>query len=304
MNQYLFSVSEDECGERIDKYLTSNIPNLTRSYIQKIIENREMTVNDRIEKSSYRLKAEDKIILNVPDSIIPDILPEDIPIDIVYEDDDFCIVNKPKGMVVHPANGHYSGTLVNALMFHLSGRLSGINGILRPGIVHRIDKDTSGLLIICKNDAAHNFIAAQLKEHTCNRVYHAICHGNISEDDIIIDKPIGRSKTDRKKMSVDLGGKRAVTHVHVLERLPGYTYIECRLETGRTHQIRVHMASINHPLMGDPLYCTIKEPIKVSGQMLHAKEIGLISPSTHEYLSFDSELPKEFIRVLDYLRSL
>ncbi len=304
MNQYLFTVSEDDSGERIDKYLTSNIPNLTRSYIQKIIENREMTVNDKVEKSSYRLKTDDKIILNVPDSVIPDILPEDIPIDIVYEDDDFCIVNKPKGMVVHPANGHYAGTLVNALLFHLSGRLSGINGILRPGIVHRIDKDTSGLLIICKNDYSHNFIAAQLKEHTCNRVYHAIVHGNITEDDLTVDKPIGRSKTDRKKMSIDSDGKRAVTHVHVLERFKGYTYIECKLETGRTHQIRVHMASINHPLMGDPLYCTLKEPIKVCGQMLHAKEIGLTSPSTHEYLSFDSELPDEFVRVLNYLRSL
>ncbi len=304
MNQYLFTVSEDDSGERIDKYLTSNIPNLTRSYIQKIIENKEMTVNDKVEKSSYRLKTDDKIILNVPDSIIPDILPEDIPIDIVYEDDDFCIVNKPKGMVVHPANGHYTGTLVNALLFHLSGRLSGINGILRPGIVHRIDKDTSGLLIICKNDFSHNFIAAQLKEHTCNRVYHAIVHGYIAEDDLTVDKPIGRSKTDRKKMSIDPDGKRAVTHVHVLERFNGYTYIECKLETGRTHQIRVHMASINHPLMGDPLYCTLKEPIKVCGQMLHAKEIGLISPSTHEYLSFDSKLPGEFIRVLNYLRSL
>ena len=304
MNQYLFTVSEDDSGERIDKYLTSNIPSLTRSYIQKIIENREMTVNDKVEKSSYRLKPDDKIVLNVPDSVIPDILPENIPIDIVYEDDDFCIVNKPKGMVVHPANGHYSGTLVNALLFHLSGRLSGINGILRPGIVHRIDKDTSGLLIICKNDFSHNFIAAQLKEHTCNRVYHAIVHGNIDKDDLTIDKPIGRSKLDRKKMSIDSDGKRAVTHVHVLERFNGYTYIECKLETGRTHQIRVHMASINHPLMGDPLYCTLKEPIKVCGQMLHAKEIGLISPSTHEYLSFGSDLPDEFLRVLNYLRSL
>lgn len=298
MKNYSFIVAEEDEGERVDKYLSTIIPDLTRSYIQKQIEDKLLTINGEVKKSNYRLKADDAIVLNVPDSIIPDIEPENFPIEIVYEDDDFVIVNKPQGLVVHPAPGHYSGTLVNALLYHLHGRLSGINGVLRPGIVHRIDKDTSGLLIVCKNDLSHNYIAAQLKDHTCNRVYHAVVHGVIKDDEGTVDAPLGRSDSDRKKMCIRQDGKRAVTHFKVIERFKDYSYIECRLETGRTHQIRVHMASIGHPLMGDPVYCNMKEPIHCDGQILHAKSIGLISPTTKEYKEFDSELPNYFKKII------
>lgn len=301
MKNYSFIVAEEDEGERVDKYLSTIIPDLTRSYIQKQIEDKLLTINGEVKKSNYRLKADDAIVLNVPDSIIPDIEPENFPIEIVYEDDDFVIVNKPQGLVVHPAPGHYSGTLVNALLYHLHGRLSGINGVLRPGIVHRIDKDTSGLLIVCKNDLSHNYIAAQLKDHTCNRVYHAVVHGVIKDDEGTIDAPLGRSDSDRKKMCIRQDGKRAVTHFKVIERFKDYSYIECRLETGRTHQIRVHMASIGHPLMGDPVYCNMKEPIHCDGQILHAKSIGLISPTTKEYKEFDSELPDYFKKIITSL---
>lgn len=301
MKNYSFIVAEEDEGERVDKYLSTIIPDLTRSYIQKQIEDKLLTINGEVKKSNYRLKADDAIVLNVPDSIIPDIEPENFPIEIVYEDDDFVIVNKPQGLVVHPAPGHYSGTLVNALLYHLHGRLSGINGVLRPGIVHRIDKDTSGLLIVCKNDLSHNYIAAQLKDHTCNRVYHAVVHGVIKDDEGTVDAPLGRSDSDRKKMCIRQDGKRAVTHFKVIERFKDYSYIECRLETGRTHQIRVHMASIGHPLMGDPVYCNMKEPIHCDGQILHAKSIGLISPTTKEYKEFDSELPDYFKKIITSL---
>lgn len=296
-------VPREEEGERIDKYLTKALDGLSRSYIQKQIENNGLIVNEKPAKANLKVKADDEVFLEIPDSIVPDIEPENIPLDIVYEDDDVCIVNKPQGMVVHPAAGHYSGTLVNALMYHLEGRLSGINGVLRPGIVHRIDKDTSGLLIICKNDNSHNNIAAQLKEHSCRRVYHSIVHGNIDVDELTIDAPLGRSDKDRKKMTVRNDGKRAVTHVKVLERFGNYTYIECRLETGRTHQIRVHMAHIGHPVMGDPVYSTAKEPVKLSGQVLHAKTIGYKDLKTGDFKEFDSELPEYFKKTLAYLRN-
>lgn len=298
-----FIVSSEDEGERIDKYLTSMINDLSRSYIQKQIENQNLSVNDTIVKSNYKVKADDNVSIMIPEAIVPDIEAENIPIDIVYEDDDVCIVNKPQGMVVHPANGHYTGTLVNALLFHLEGRLSGINGVLRPGIVHRIDKDTSGLLIICKNDNSHIKISEQLKDHTCMRTYHAIVHGVIKEDTLTIDEPIGRSDKDRKKMAVRADGRRAVTHIKVLERFKEYTYIECKLETGRTHQIRVHLSNINHPLMGDPVYCARKEPVSLNGQVLHAKTIGFLSPTSGEFKIFDSELPEHFIKTLNYLRN-
>ena len=298
-----FIVSSEDEGERIDKYLTSMLNDLSRSYIQKQIENQNLSVNDTIVKSNYKVKADDNVSIMIPEAIVPDIEAENIPIDIVYEDDDVCIVNKPQGMVVHPANGHYTGTLVNALLFHLEGRLSGINGVLRPGIVHRIDKDTSGLLIICKNDNSHIKISEQLKDHTCMRTYHAIVHGVIKEDTLTIDEPIGRSDKDRKKMAVRADGRRAVTHIKVLERFKEYTYIECKLETGRTHQIRVHLSNINHPLMGDPLYCARKEPVSLNGQVLHAKTIGFLSPTSGEFNIFDSELPEHFIKTLNYLRN-
>ncbi len=302
MKEYSFIISEEDEGERVDKYLTNIIPELTRSYIQKQISQGLLLINDKTAKANCRLKGDDKIILSIPDSIIPDIRPENIPLDIVYEDIDVAIINKPQGMVVHPAPGHYDNTMVNALLYHLDGRLSGINGVLRPGIVHRIDKDTSGLLIVCKSDFSHNSIAAQLKEHSANRIYHAIVHGNLKDDEGVIDAPIGRSNDDRKKMTIRADGKRAVTHYKVLERFKDYTYIELKLETGRTHQIRVHMASIKHPLMGDPVYSTLKDHIHCNGQILHAKTIGFISPSTNQYIEFDSELPEYFNNIISVLR--
>lgn len=301
MKEYRFIVSEEDENERADKYLSAIIPELTRSYIQKQIEEGLLKINDSVKKSNYKLKVDDSIVLSVPDSVIPDILPENIPLDIVYEDEDVAIVNKPQGMVVHPCPGHYEGTMVNALMYHLNGRLSGINGVLRPGIVHRIDKDTSGLLIVCKSDFSHNIIASQLKDHSCNRIYHAIVHGILKDDEGTIDAPLGRSTTDRKKMCITPDGKRAVTHYKVLKRFSEYTYVELKLETGRTHQIRVHMTSIGHPLMGDPVYGTMKEKFHCNGQMLHAKTIGFLSPSGNEYLEFNSDLPDYFTNVLNKL---
>ena len=298
-----FSVGPENEGERIDKFLAQSIPDLSRSYIQKQIENNGLYVNEVAVRSNYRTRTDDLVSLTIPEAVVPDITPEDIPIDIVYEDDDVCIVNKPQGMVVHPSAGHYEGTLVNALLYRLKGRLSGINGVLRPGIVHRIDKDTSGLLIICKNDKAHEAIAAQLKDHSCQRTYHAVVHGVLKDDEGVINAPIGRSRNDRKKMAVEEGGKEAITHYRVLKRYKEYTYVECKLETGRTHQIRVHMAYINHPLMGDPVYSGYKEPIALKGQVLHAKTIGFKSPETGEFKLFDSELPEHFKKVLQYLDS-
>ena len=302
MEEHVFIVLPEEEGERCDKYLSNLFPDLSRSFIQKQIEEGNLIINGAAKKANYKIKADDRIVLTIPSLKDPEIIPENIPLDIVYEDDDVAIVNKPQGMVVHPSCGHYSGTLVNALLYHLQGRLSGINGVLRPGIVHRIDKDTSGLLIICKNDKAHNHIAEQLKNHTCNRIYHAICHGVIKEDTLTIDAPLGRDKNDRKKMSIVPDGKRAVTHVRVLERFKDYTYIECKLETGRTHQIRVHLKSKNHPLLGDPVYFNGKENIKCEGQTLHAKTIGFVSPSTGKEFLFDSELPDYFEKILKILR--
>lgn len=302
MDRFCFEITENEDGERIDKCLAALTDSLSRSYIQRLIKDEAVRVNGSPVKGSYRVKQEDQLEFELPEAVEPDIEPEDIPLDILYEDKDVIVVNKPKGMVVHPAAGHYSGTLVNALMFHCGKELSGINGCMRPGIVHRIDMDTTGSVIACKNDMAHNCIAEQLKEHSLTRRYVAICHGVLREDKGTIDRPIGRHPTERKKMAVnERNGKRAVTHYKVLQRFRDYTYIECRLETGRTHQIRVHMASIGHPLLGDDVYSNRKSPYKLQGQTLHAKILGFRHPSTGEYIETEAPLPEYFEHLLKVL---
>lgn len=302
MDDFCFQIEEDMENERIDKCISMLIDSLSRSFIQKLIKEERVLVNGMAVKGSYRVKTDDQISFQLPEAVEPDIEPEDIPLDILYEDGDVIVVNKPKGMVVHPAAGHYSGTLVNALMYHCKGQLSGINGIMRPGIVHRIDMDTTGSVIACKNDRAHNCIAKQLKEHTINRRYRAVCYGVIGQEEGIVDKCIGRHPSDRKKMAADVkNGKSAVTHYRVLKRFEKYTYIECILETGRTHQIRVHMASIGHPLLGDQVYGNRKCPFKLQGQTLHAKTLGFVHPSTGEYLEIDAPLPEYFEHLLEIL---
>ena len=256
MQELILLPEEESIGERADKYLAVQLPQYSRSFFQKLFKDDQIQIQNTPIKASYRITGEEEIALTIPDAQKPDIVPENIPLDILYEDQDLLVVNKPKGMVVHPAHGHYSGTLVNALMYHCKDSLSGINGVLRPGIVHRIDMDTTGSLIVCKTDMAHKVIAAQLKEHSIHRCYRAIVHGVIKEDSGVIDAPIGRNPTDRKKMAInEQNGKRAVTHFKVLKRFRQFTYIECELETGRTHQIRVHMASLQHPLSEVSVVC-------------------------------------------------
>lgn len=302
MDEFKFEVTERDSGERIDKFITNCIDSLTRSYIQKMIARERCLVNGKAVRASYRVKDDDVVAFSLPENVEPDIAAENIALDILYEDDDVLIVNKPKHMVVHPAPGHYSGTLVNAVMYHCKDSLSGINGVMRPGIVHRIDKDTSGSLIICKNDRTHNSIAAQLKEHSVNRIYHAIVYGILPEEEMTIDAPLGRDPRERLKMAVVPEGKRAVTHVQVLKRFEKFTYIACRLETGRTHQIRVHMAHIGHPILGDEVYAPgQKSPVKCEGQTLHAKVIGFVHPNSGEYMEFDAPLPDYFKHLLEIL---
>ena len=299
---FRFQVTEEYEEERIDKYMSILIDSLSRSFIQKMMKEDKVLVNGKPVKANYRLKTEDEICFELPEAVEPDIEPENIPLDILYEDADVLVVNKPKGMVVHPAAGHYSGTLVNALMYHCKGSLSGINGCLRPGIVHRIDMDTTGSLIVCKNYIAHASIAAQLKEHSIVRRYRAIVWGVIKEEEGCVDMPIGRHPSDRKKMAAGVrNGKEAVTHYRVLERFRSYTYIECRLETGRTHQIRVHMDSIGHPILGDPVYGNRKCPFQLQGQTLHAMTLGFIHPVTGEYVETTAPLPGYFQHLLDTL---
>lgn len=299
-----FVVKADDINTRIDKYISDKLPDMSRSRIQKLIEDELITVNKKSVKSNYKISEKDIIMVTIPELEIPQIVPENIPLDIIYEDNDIIIVNKPKGMVVHPAAGHYTGTLVNALMYHCRDNLSGINGVLRPGIVHRIDMNTTGVLVACKNDYAHNFIANQLSVHSITRKYYAVVHNGFSVQEGVIDVPIGRNPVDRKKMAVDRkNGRRAVTHYRVLEQLGKYSYIECQLETGRTHQIRVHMSSIGHPLLGDDVYGSGKSPFKLTGQTLHAGVLGFIHPSTKEYVEFSAPLPKYFESVLEKLRN-
>ena len=288
--------------ERIDKCLNTLMESLSRSYIQKLLTEGKVTVNGRSVKPSYRVSADDEVILVLPPSIIPDILPEKIPLSILYEDQDVIVIDKPKGMVVHPAPGHYEGTLVNALMYHCKNELSGINGVLRPGIVHRIDRDTTGSIIACKNDHAHNEIARQLKEHTIVRKYQAIVHGVLKEEEGTVHTLIGRHPIDRKKMAVVYrGGKEAITHYRVLKHFQNTTYIECILETGRTHQIRVHMAHLGHPLLGDQVYGSKSNPYKLNGQTLHAGILGFIHPSTGTYVETKAPLPEYFEKLLKIL---
>lgn len=302
MDEFRFQITEDMEDERIDKCVSMLVDSLSRSFIQKLIKDGSVLVNEKPVKGSYKVKTDDEVVFTLPKSVEPDILPEDIPLDILYEDEDVIVVNKPKGMVVHPAAGHYSGTLVNALMYHCGESLSGINGVMRPGIVHRIDRDTTGSIIACKNDKAHKCIAQQLKEHSVTRRYHAICCGVLKDDEYVINKTIGRHPTDRKKMAADVRcGKNAVTHVKVLKRFEKYTYIECVLETGRTHQIRVHLASMGHPILGDQIYGNVKSPFKLDGQTLHAKILGFMHPSTGEYIETDAPLPEYFEHLLEIL---
>lgn len=294
-----------ECSSvRIDRYLSDACPELSRSFLQKLVKSELIEVNQKTVKSSFKVSGGDSIVFELPEATEPEIPAEDIPLDILYEDSDIVIVNKPKGMVVHPAAGHYTGTLVNALMYHCRGDLSGINGVMRPGIVHRIDMDTTGVLIVCKNDLAHNGVAEQLKEHSSTRKYFAIVHGVIKNDTGTVDAPIGRHPVDRKRMSVNREqGKEAVTHYRVLERFNRFTYVECRLETGRTHQIRVHMTSIGHPLLGDNVYGPAKCPYRLQGQTLHAGVLGIMHPRTGAYMEFMAPLPPYFEELLRVLRA-
>ncbi len=299
-----FYPTDLESDVRIDRYLAKACPELSRSYIQKLLKSGQVLVNGSLIKSSYVVAADDHIEVDVPEAVEPEIEAEPMDLDILYEDRDIILVNKPKGMVVHPAAGHYSHTLVNGLMYHCKDQLSGINGVMRPGIVHRIDMDTTGVLIVCKNDMAHNSIAAQLKEHSITRRYQAIVHGVLKEDEGTVDAPIGRHQTERKKMCINYNnGRDAVTHFKVLRRFEQYTYVECRLETGRTHQIRVHMASIHHPLLGDTVYGPSKCPVPgLIGQTLHAGVLGIIHPRTGVYMEFTAPLPGYFEKLLRTLR--
>ena len=302
MDNYLFEIQEDQ-QMRLDKYLAEQFPEQTRSYLQKLIKDGEVLVNGKNVKTGYQLSKGDEVSVNIPEPKELDVEPQKMDLDIVYEDDDVILINKPKGMVVHPAPGHTTDTLVNGLLYHCKDNLSGINGVARPGIVHRIDRDTTGILIVCKNDMSHNSIAAQLKEHSINRRYRALVHGNLKDDTGTIEGPIGRHPIDRKKMAInERNGKPAVTHYSVLERFGNYTLIECKLETGRTHQIRVHMTSIGHPLVGDEVYGPAKCPFKLQGQSLHAMVLGFVHPRTGEYMEFSADLPEYFEDLLRKLR--
>ena len=318
---YELTPTEDNIGQRIDKYISESMEELSRSYINKLTsEDRILIINNGSEKAvkpSYKLRAGDTIKINLPEVTKLEIIPENIPINIVYEDEDVIVVDKPQGMVVHPAAGNYTGTLVNALMYHCGDSLSSRNGVERPGIVHRIDKDTSGLLVVCKNNMAHQSLAEQFSEHSINRVYSCIVYNHfdiqkmeksdlpeLGEYTLTVNKPINRAKNDRKKMAIDPDGRRAVTHIYLADNLEdNYSFIRCKLETGRTHQIRVHLSSISHPLLGDPVYGPKKCPYNLQGQVLHAGKLGFIHPRTKEYVEFNSELPEYFQKLLNILKT-
>lgn len=299
-----FVVEDIDAGKRIDLYLSEKIEDMSRSQVQKLIGDGNIKVNQKDIKSNYKVRKNDSIDVIIPEPVMLEITPEDIDIEIMYEDDDIAVVNKPQGMVVHPAAGNYSGTLVNALLAKCSN-LSGINGVIRPGIVHRIDKDTSGVLVVAKNDNAHKALAEQIKEHSMKRVYMALVEGVIKNDEGTIDLPVGRHPVERKRMAVvQKNGRNAVTHYKVLERFKVNTLVEARLETGRTHQIRVHMSYIGHPLVGDPVYGFKKQHFKLKGQALHAMTLGFIHPTTKEYMEFNAPLPEYYEQLLCKLRQI
>ncbi|MBQ6034864.1 MAG: RluA family pseudouridine synthase [Ruminococcus sp.] len=301
--QVILTALPEDKGSRIDKYISDNIAELTRSAVQGLIEKGLVLAEGRAVSKNYKLRGGEEISVEIPEPEPMDAVPEDIPLDIVYEDDDLLVVNKPKGMVVHPAHGNYTGTLVNALLHHCGDSLSGINGVIRPGIVHRIDKNTSGLLIVAKNDASHLKLAEQIKEHSFTREYEAVACGYFKETEGTVDAPIGRHKTDRKKMCVTTENSRnAVTHYSVIKQYGGYAHVRLRLETGRTHQIRVHLSYIGHPVLGDDVY---GKPYKgIEGQCLHARKIGFIHPTTGEYMEFVSDLPDYFVSILAKLEKM
>ena len=294
--------SEESKNQRLDAFLASSLDGLTRSQATRLIESSEVAVNGRAVSKSYKLAGGEDVAVTLPEPEPVEAVPQDIPLDVVYEDADVIVVNKPSGMVVHPAPGHPDGTLVNALLYHCAGTLSGIGGALRPGIVHRIDRDTSGLIIAAKNDAAHQYLSAQLADHTLARTYECIVVGALREDRGAVDAPIARHPTDRKRMAVVAGGREAVTHWEVIARYPGYTHVRCRLETGRTHQIRVHMAYIGHPILGDTVYGAKKEVPGLTGQCLHAVGLRFLHPRTHEVMELSCPLPDEFTRMLQKIR--
>ncbi len=305
-------LAADEAGERLDVFVSRWLPDVTRSRVQNLLSEGMILVDGKTVKAGYKLKTGNLVQVVLPQLKELSAEPEAMDLEILYEDDDLAIVNKPRGLVVHPAAGHESGTLVNGLLHHFQGKLSGINGVMRPGIVHRIDKDTSGLLVICKSDRAHQRLSDLLKDHDIERVYHAVVHGSFSKTEGTVDAPIGRMDSDRKKMCVRADGRRAITHYRVLEQYDGFSYVELRLETGRTHQIRVHMRSIGHPLLGDEVYGAAKENTKLEkmlkgkdfwpGQILHAKVLGFVHPVSGKYIEFNSELPAYFQTVLEYLQ--
>lgn len=304
MMKFEFFIDSNGAGKRIDKFLSENIDDISRSQLSNLIDNGDITVSGKSVSKSYKLSLNDDVIVLIPEPTELEAVPENIPLEIIFEDEDVLVVNKPKGMVVHPAAGNYSGTLVNALLYHCQGKLSGINGVLRPGIVHRIDKNTSGILVVAKSDKAHKSLSEQIKEHSMTREYRAVIYGHLKEPDGFVDAPIGRHPVDRKRMCVtDKNSKNAVTHYTVLEEFSGYSYISCKLETGRTHQIRVHMSYIGHPLAGDDVYGPKKVIKELSGQCLHAVKLGFLHPVTGEYMEFSSQLPDYFNKFLSKLRN-
>lgn len=302
MDYFTFVAEECDKNLRLDVFLNNELEELSRSMLQKLISEKNILVNEKAVNKNYKLRENDIITVSVPEAKPLDVLPKNIPLDILYEDDDLIVINKPQNMVVHPAAGHYDDTLVNALLYHCDGNLSGINGVLRPGIVHRIDRDTSGVLVVAKTNFAHQALAMQLAEHSMNRIYNAIVYNNFKEDFGVVDKPIGRNPSDRKKMAVtDKNSKRAVTHYKVLKRMGKFNLLELKLETGRTHQIRVHMAYIGHPLLGDAVYGPKKQPFNLQGQVLHARVLGFVHPITKKYMEFETELPKYFQELIEKL---